>query len=150
MKKRQASFWEYVLAYLLWIVTIAISGLVALVLHETLVEFSELSGWNRYAVHAVSQFSTIFLGLGVLTIILMTEHLYRTGVQRGKLLIRFCFWAGLLLAIIGFAHLFSGGYRWLNDVVTDPLTFRLAIVELAGAIILFWWRRIIRLRSVRS
>jgi len=149
MKKKKTTFGEYVLAYLLWLVTIAISGLVAMVLREILIEFSALSGWSRYVAHTISQFSTILLGLGVLIIILLTEHLYRTGVQRGKLLIRFCFWAGLLLAIIGFAHLFSGGYRWLNNVVIDPLTPRLAIVELAGAIIMFWWRRILRLRSMQ-
>ena len=147
MKKKQTTVLEYIVAYLLWLVTVSVSVLVALVLREVIVEFGALTGWSRYTVGIVSQFSAVLLGLSVLAVLIITEGLYRTGVQRGQLLIRFCHWTGILLAIVGLAHLLSIGYRWQNSVVVDPLTPRLAFVEIGGAVILLWWRRIIRLRS---
>jgi|GEM_PF-5645490 len=150
MRKKKTTFGEYILVYVLWLLTAAVAGMVALSLSEILIEYGELAGWSRYVLHTVGQFSLIVLGLGVLILWLLTEHRYRTGVRRGKLLFHFCFWMGSLLIIIGLAHLFSTGYHWMNGVVVDSLTPRLAIVELAGAIILFWWRRILRLQSIQS
>ena len=95
---------RYSLAYVFWLLTIALIVLVALVVRDSYEFFVAISRLHRYAAHAGNNFLTLLLGMVMLVALIFTEHWYRTGVANGKLVGRFMRVVALLLASVAIFH----------------------------------------------
>lgn len=136
----QPKAYHYVLAYLCWAITVALAVLDLLVLRNALMITLGMTSWNRYIQRAVSQFGFLFLAIGALGFILFTEHFYRTGAEKQRLLSRF-----LLGLLIGVGVLTVSHLIWLiGGLVLDFFTFTtlwIFVAELAGCGLLYWLYR---------
>ena len=97
---------RYVLAYLLWAVSVAVAVTALLSARTSLIIAFGVTQWDRYVEHAINQFGFLFLAIFGLAIIVFTEHFYRTGVEKGRLFMRFflvSFWELLLLTLVHLA-----------------------------------------------
>lgn len=80
---------RYVLAYLLWLVTLALSLLCAM-LTRTVYQFLAVSvGWSPATIRVLDNFALVIIALVLVTVIVMAEHSYRTGVHANRLFLRF-------------------------------------------------------------
>ena len=96
---------RYVIAYLLWAVSVALAIITLLALRSSAMIALGVTPWDRYVEHALNQFGFLFLAIFGLTVIVFTEHYYRTGAEQGRLYLRF-FWITFIeLAVLLFAHL---------------------------------------------
>ena len=94
------------LAYLLWAVSVAVAVTALLSARTSLIIAFGVTQWDRYVEHAINQFGFLFLAIFGLAIIVFTEHFYRTGVEKGRLFMRFflvSFWELLLLTLVHLA-----------------------------------------------
>ena len=94
---------RYVLAYLLWAVSVAVAVTALLSARTALINVFGVTQWDRYVEFAINQFSFLFLAIFGLAIIVFTEHFYRTGVEKGRLFMRFflvSFWEVLILTLL--------------------------------------------------
>jgi len=99
---------RYVLAYLLWAISVAAAITVLLSARSSLIIGFGVTKWDRYVEHAINQFGFLFLAIFGLAIIVFTEHFYRTGVEKGRLFMRFflvSFWELLILTLVHVAAL---------------------------------------------
>jgi hypothetical protein len=105
--------------------------------------------WHRYLIHVTDEFSILALGVLLLALIVISEYVYRTGVQEGALWLRFSFVSALQLSLISVFHSLHFIIELSSDVV-DPLRVITLLIEW-GAAGLFWQqhRRLLR-RSVKS
>jgi predicted lysophospholipase L1 biosynthesis ABC-type transport system permease subunit len=85
---------KYILAYLLWAVSIALGFVVALIIRQAISGMFGIALLTaapdqafdlRMQSNAVDRFGVILLGIGLLVLIVAAEHLYRTGVHQGRL-----------------------------------------------------------------
>jgi hypothetical protein len=95
---------RYGVAYLLWLVTVALALLAALVVRDSYALLIALNPVHRYTAHALSNFLFLLLGVLVLIVIVFAEHWYRTAVGRGLLAGRFGRLAAILVAVIALLH----------------------------------------------
>jgi hypothetical protein len=136
----QPSFFHYVLAYLCWAISVALAALDLLVLRSALMIVLGMTPWSRYVQHAINQFGFLFLAIVCMGFILFTEHFYRTGVEKRKLLPRFLLGMLIGVSVLAFAHLlwligeFVLGFFTLTTLI-------IVIAELAGCALLFWLYR---------
>jgi hypothetical protein len=134
---------RYGLAYLLWLVTIGLAVLAALVVRESFDFLVALNALHRYTAHAVSNFLFLVLGVLVLIVIIFAEHWYRTGVPRGLLAARFGRLAAILLAVIAFLH----SARAIVETAIDQaslISFGIAGLEWLVVVVLWQFHRIRR------
>ncbi|MCS7222814.1 MAG: hypothetical protein RML36_14940 [Anaerolineae bacterium] len=94
----------YGLAYLLWAVTALLGALGVAVIRDTYQRALLLTSWHRYTLNAIDKFATVFLALALVVLLIFWEHHYRTGVQRGQLLQRFCLMTAIELGVLFLAH----------------------------------------------
>ena len=122
----------YGTAYLLWMVTIALSVLGAIVARSTYQLLLTTTAWHRYTLHALNQFLTFFLAFLLLCLIVFVESFYRTGVRRGDLLARFCLLTAIELAFFAVLHVIRVILLWVSGA-SVALGFAIMVGELAGA-----------------
>ncbi len=96
---------RYVIAYLLWTVSVALAIVTLLAMRSSAMIALGVTPWDRYVEHALNQFGFLFLAIFGLTVIVFTEHYYRTGVEQGRLYLRFFWITYIELAVLLFAHL---------------------------------------------
>ena len=136
----QPRFFHYVLAYLCWVITVALAVLDLLVLRNSVMIALGMTSWNRYIQRAINQFGFLFLAIGALGFILFTEHFYRTGAEKQRLLSRFLLGLLIGVGVLALAHLL-----WLiGSFVLDFFTFStlwIFLAELAGGSLLYWLYR---------
>lgn len=137
---------RYVLAYLLWAISVAMAIVDLLVLRSTAMIVLGMTSWDRYVEHAINQFSFLFMAIAGLGVIVFTEHFYRTGVEKNRLLVRFLQVTLIGLVIFTLAHLI----RLIGEIVLgffSSTTLLLAVVELAACIIVYYLYRLARQRT---
>ncbi|CAN5837719.1 hypothetical protein BH10CHL1_BH10CHL1_45480 [soil metagenome] len=136
----QVKFTHYILAYLLWLLTCAVAVLVAVTLRSTYHVLLAFDFSQRYTARAIDDFAILILGIGLLFVIVLVEHYYRTGVQTGRLFMRFCLVTLSELGLLALLHLtqvgIAGAYQQFNRT-----TLWLGIGELLGAIAFGWLYR---------
>ncbi len=100
---------KYVLAYLLWVVSIALGALGALLIRQAISGMFGIALLNadpehefslRMQSNAADRFGVIILGIVLLMLIVVAEHFYRTGVQQGRLLRYFSLFTAIELAVL--------------------------------------------------
>lgn len=134
---------RYGIAYLLWLVTIALALLAALVVRDSYAFLIALNPVHRYTAHAFSNFLFLVLGLLVLVVIVFAEHSYRTAVGRGLLAARFGRLTALLIAIIALLHSARAiGEVWIDQA--SLISFGVAGLEWLVVLALWQLRRIRR------
>ena len=74
---------KYVLGYVCWIATAAVTILSILLIRNMLNLVWPLLGGNRWALRAIDRFGLVLMGLGWLVFVLFLESYYRTGVSTG-------------------------------------------------------------------
>ena len=74
---------KYVLGYVCWISTAAVTALSILLIRNMLNLVWPLLGGNRWALRAIDRFGLVLMGLGWLVFVLFLENHYRTGVSTG-------------------------------------------------------------------
>ena len=137
---------RYVLAYLLWAISVAVAVTALLSARTSLIIAFGVTQWDRYVEHAINQFGFLFLAIFGLAIIVFTEHFYRTGVEKGRLFMRFflvSFWEVLILTLVHLA-----AWRGLAQTATllgeqIDLSFyaQLVVGEAVVCAILYWLYR---------
>ncbi len=141
----QAKFAHYILAYLLWLISCALAVLVAVTIRSTYHILIAFDFSQRYAARAIDDFAILILGIGILFVIVLAEHYYRTGVQTGRLFIRFCLFTLSELGLLALLHLIQFGiaraYQQFNTT-----TLLLGGGELLGTLVFGWLYRNLRSR----
>jgi hypothetical protein len=91
----------YALAYLLWVITVVLGGMVLLQVRDAYLSVLVISTYDRFKDNATAlfnlslqtrsldQWSYLLLGLFLVILIVFIEYFYRTGVQPGSLRLRF-------------------------------------------------------------
>jgi len=103
-------FTRYLLAYLLWIVSLALGVLIAITIRAAYQLAMAVTSTDRYVFRAVDNFSIVFLGLLLIGLLVFTESYYRTGVEKGKLLRRFGRLTAIQVGILVLMYVVTG---WL-------------------------------------
>jgi len=104
MQNRLAS---YTLAYGLWILSIGLALLAAMIVRETVIfALSALFSAppQRYTVHLGTQLITLFLGLILLIAIVILENRYRIGLVKGRTVGYFIRFVGIALLVVAVTH----------------------------------------------
>lgn len=137
---------RYVLAYLLWAISVAVAVTALLSSRTSLIIAFGVTQWDRYVEHAINQFGFLFLAIFGLAIIVFTEHFYRTGVEKGRLFMRFflvSFWELFILTLVHLA-------AWIGLAQTATLLgeqidlssyTQLVVGEAVVCVILYWLYR---------
>lgn len=122
---------RYALAYLFWIITIALAFVGLLASRSSLTITLAATGWDRYAVRALNQFGFLFLAIFGLGVIIFTEHFYRTGVEKQRLFARFFLITALEMLFLTLMHLAS----LLSQLILD-LFIPISLYIVVGEVIL--------------
>ncbi len=145
---------NYVLAYLLWAVSVVISAFIGLNARDVLfnglvVSLSGNAGQSQASdfylglqLRAVEPWSYIFLGIVVVILIAVLEHYYREGAGKNQLIPRFLKVTGISIALLAVVHVIRfviglalGDVSWILILTTA--------VELAVFGLLVWlYRRV--------
>lgn len=103
---------SYTYAYALWILSIGLSLLAAMILRETVI-FSVMAGeLHRYTIHLITQVTTILLGVVLVITLVVLENRYRTGLANGRTRGRFLRFAGWVLLAMAVIHLWYALIAW--------------------------------------
>ncbi len=137
---KEKMFGRYLLAYLFWLISIGVAMLAALAILDTSVYAMAAAEWGRYQIQAVRQFTLFILGIILLALLVFSEHYFRTGVKRKRLLERFARLTGLYLLVMAGFH---GLYATISTTLGTPSWFHLIsfVVELAFGATGFWYAR---------
>jgi hypothetical protein len=131
---------RYALAYLFWALSVVVAFTGLLVSRNTVMLALGATGWDRYFVHAINQFSFLFLAICGLAVIIFTEHFYRTGVEKNRLFARFFLITMLEFSFFTFLHL----VMLVSEVILDLFTPTTLIIiggEILLAFVFFWLYR---------
>ncbi|MEZ4657908.1 MAG: hypothetical protein R2911_10075 [Caldilineaceae bacterium] len=131
---------RYLLAYLLWFVSIILAFVNLLKWRSSAMILLGITSWDRYLEHALNQFGFLLLAILGLVIIVFTEYYYRKGVEKHLLFRRFFF---ITLIELLFLTLSDVAFV-LGGIVLDfftPQSVRFLILELALCGIVFWLYR---------
>lgn len=131
---------RYALAYLFWVVSVALAFVALLVSRSSIMMTLGATGWDRYFVHALNQFGFLFLAIFGLAVIVFTEHFYRTGVEKNRLFARFFLITLLEMIFLAFMHL-SGLISQIVLGFFIPTSLYIVIGEVILVLILFWLYR---------
>ena len=96
---------RYVLAYLLWAVSVVLAIMALLTWRSSAMIILGITPWDRYLEHTLNQFGFLFLAIFGLCVIVFTEYYYRTGVEKNRLFVRFFGVTFVELLFILAAHL---------------------------------------------
>jgi hypothetical protein len=100
---------KYILAYVLWVVSIALGAIVALIIRQAISGMFGIALLNaapeaefslRMQSNAADRFGVVLLGVVLLVLIVTAEHLYRTGVPQGRLLRNFSLMTVIELGVL--------------------------------------------------
>lgn len=112
-----APFWRRLpanlpIAYLLWLVSLGLAIGNFFFGRILAVALAEIAGLGYWQVSFIDRLSVVLFGLTSAVLVILVEHLYRTGVEKGRLWPRFAkitVWqVGLILAGM-LAAPFAGG-----------------------------------------
>jgi hypothetical protein len=131
---------RYALAYLLWVISVAVAFVALLVSRSSMMMTLGATGWDRYFVHALNQFGFLFLAIFGLAVIIFTEHFYRTGVEKHRLFARFFLITLLELLFLTFMHL-AGLISQVILGIFIPTALLIVVGEVILAFVLFWLYR---------
>ena len=142
-------FSTYALAYLLWAISIILGGLALLQARDAYLSVVVMSTFNRFKENAadlfysslqtrtLDQWSYLFLGLLLVILIVAVENIYRTGVQPGRLRLRFFQVTTIEFGILFAANLASAIVIWGVSGFTWQSLFY-PLLELITTIIFIW------------
>jgi hypothetical protein len=74
---------KYLLGYVCWVVTAAVTMLSVLLIRNSLNVVWPLLGGSRWVLRPIDRFGLVLMGLGWLVFVLFLENYYRTGVSTG-------------------------------------------------------------------
>jgi putative Mn2+ efflux pump MntP len=134
------SYSRYLLAYLLWAISVVLAILDLLVWRSSAMIALGMTPWDRYVEHAINQFGFLLLAILGLSVIVFTEHHYRTGVEENQLLPRFLRVTFIELLVLALAHLL----RLVGEVVLGfftPITLGIVLAEATLCAVVFWFYR---------
>jgi hypothetical protein len=131
---------RYVLAYLLWAISVVIAFVALLASRSSVMITLGVTQWDRYFEHALNQFGFLFLAIFGLAVIIFTEHFYRTGVEKQRLFARFFFITFLELLFLSIIHTARLAGEVLLGLFT-PITLAWVGGEIALCLLLFWLYR---------
>lgn len=132
---------RYALAYLLWLITLALGLLAAAVAREGYMVLLAVNGADRYFAQATHNFLVLFLAIAVLILTVFAEHHYRTGVPKERLAVRFFRVAAIVVGSIAALHTLRLLLLWQ---VSGASSFDEIVVVgewLATGILIWLWRR---------
>ncbi len=148
----------YGLAYLLWLVSFVLGGLVLFQLREAYLSVVVVSSYNSAQGNATAlfysamqtrtldQWSYLLLGLLLIVLIVFLENHYRSAVEPGRLRLRFFRVTALEFGLLFVANLVAAIVVW----VVDSFSFRslyYPLLELLTTAIFVWlWRDALRPR----
>lgn len=101
MRRTPKDILLYILAYLLWLVSIAACVVAVMQLQTAANALGAALGSNRYTLRLVNQVCLLLGGLAAFAYAVFLEGYYREGVQRGILLRRFARTITIPLGVIG-------------------------------------------------
>jgi uncharacterized membrane protein len=142
-------FSTYALAYLLWAITTILGGMALLQARDAYLSVVVMSTFNRLKDNAadlfysslqtrtLDQWSYLFLGLLLVILIVAVEYLYRTGVQPGKLRLRFFQVTAIEFGVLFAANLTSAIVIWDVSGFTWGSLFY-PLLELITTVIFIW------------
>jgi hypothetical protein len=151
-------FSAYGLAYLLWLVSFILGGMVLFQIREAYLSLVVVTTFKKvqgdataefYAglqTRALDQWSYLLLGLLLIVLIVFIEHHYRTAVEPGLLRIRFFRVTALEFSLLFVANLTAAATVWSVSAFTFRSLFY-PILELITAGIFIWLWLDIRRRS---
>jgi hypothetical protein len=134
---------RYILAYLLWAVSIALGLLTANTVRSALLQVldvirSRAGELNQFSMlmqrNAIDRFGVVCMGVVLLGLIVGAEHLYRTGAQKGQLWRNFFLVTAILLAIwfvfdtVAFAVASSAGLLPVGRGLVNLLELALVVL----------------------
>lgn len=128
-----SSLGRYLLAYLLWAITIALSLLCAMLGRTAYQYLFILAGWNRYSIRAFDNFALLAFGLVLVGVVVVAEHYYRTGVEVKRLFFRFSAFTLIETLILASLQLVLLIIQMINGSI-DPIA-----VGLFGLMALVSW-----------
>lgn len=131
---------RYVLAYLLWAISVVIAIAALLASRSSVMIALGVTPWDRYFEHALNQFGFLFLAIFGLAVIIFTEHFYRTGVEKNRLWARFFLITFLELLFLSLVHLARLTGEILLGFFTQT-TLLFVSGEIALCLLLFWLYR---------
>ncbi len=115
---------SYALAYLLWVISTILGGMVLLQARDAYLSVVVMSTYDRIKDNATAlfysnlqtrsldQWSYLLLGLILVILIVFLEHFYRTGVQPGSLRLRFFQLTTIEFGVLFLANLTSAAVVW--------------------------------------
>ena len=120
MHRREIAGWTGVYAF--WVLSVAIGIGLFLVSRQTVGIVVEIAGADDLARTAIDRFYLFFAAIALIVVIVFLEHYYRTGFQKGRLLVRVARVVGIELLILTVLHvipqLVLGWYGgWLQRLV---------------------------------
>jgi len=139
---------HYILAYLLWLVSCGLAVLVATAIRSTYHILLAFDFSQRYTARAVDNFSVLLLGIGILLVIVLVEHFYRTSVPTGQLFARFCLFTLCELGLLALLHI-TQFWVALSYQQFDTTILWIGGGELCAALVFGWLYRRAR-RGPRS
>lgn len=131
---------RYALAYLFWFISVALAFVALLASRSSITITLAATGWDRYVIRALNQFGFLFLAIFGLAVIIFTEHYYRTGVEKNRLVARFLLITLLELLFLAFMHL-SGLISQLVLGFFIPTSLYIVVGEALLALVIFWLYR---------
>ncbi len=147
---------RYVLAYLLWAVSIVLSAFIGLVARDVLfnglvVSMAGNAGQSKSAdfylglqLRGVEPWSYVILGIAVVIVVVVLEHYYLEGARKKLILPRFLKVTGIEIAVLAVVHMirFSIGVVLGN---TSWMLIMTVVIELAVFGLLVWlYQRVFR------
>ncbi len=146
---------RYVLAYVLWAVSIVLGAGVSLLARDSLMNALAIASsigrtqqnpsqafYSGLQIRAGDTWSYLLLGLALVLLVVFVEHWYRTGVPLGRLLPRFLLVTAVELGVLSAAH----GIYFVLAASTGLIPWRsvyVPILELAATALfagLYAWR----------
>ncbi len=131
---------RYVIAYLLWAVSVALAIVTLLAWRSSAMIVLGVTPWDRYVEHALNQFGFLFLAIFGLAVIVFIEHFYRRGVEQNRLFLRFflvSFWEMLWLALVQLTALIG----LVELALFTPARLLVVVGELVLCGVLYWCYR---------
>lgn len=126
---------SYGTAYLLWVITLVGSILLAIAVRATYHFALEQTAWHRYSLSAVERFATLFLGLILVVLFIFTEHYFRTSVAKQQLWVRFSRLSAVGLGIFAATTALRVALEWSTGVF-DWLSFGILAGSVVAAVLL--------------
>jgi len=124
------------LAYLLWAVTVVLGVLDAMVIRDTYKYALDTTSWHRYTLNAIDKVATVLLALALVIMLIFWEYYYRTGVQRGRLLERFCLMTAVESGLLFLSHVISFALQRSLGLVNGVSPYLL--LEFCGVVVFAW------------